>query len=41
MNTELAACTPIVVDPAGFNPGCVLPYSLQVAHIQSAMGDFT
>jgi hypothetical protein len=40
MNSELAACTPIAVDPAGFNPGCVLPYGVQVAHIQAAMGDF-
>ena len=37
---ELLACTPVPIDPAGFNPNVVLPYGLTIAHIASAMTDF-
>lgn len=37
---EVAACTPIQIDPNGFNPATDLPYGLKVAHIQVAMQEF-
>jgi hypothetical protein len=37
---ERAACIPVPVDPAGFNPISSLPYGLQLEHIQAAMGGF-
>jgi len=39
-NLETLACTPVAVNPAGFNPGVVLPYGLTTDHIASAMSDF-
>jgi hypothetical protein len=39
-DNELAACTPITVDPANFNSKCILPYSLQISHVQAAMEGF-
>lgn len=38
--SELAACTPHSVEPAGFNPNTNLPYGLTVEHLQAAMNDF-
>lgn len=38
---ELTACTPHLVDPAGFNPKTKLPYGLTIKHLQAAMIDFT
>ncbi len=37
---ETLACTPVAVDPAGFNPIVVLPYGLTTDHIARAMTDF-
>ncbi len=37
---ELAACTPIPVDPAGFNRATIVPYGCTVEHIYLAMNDF-
>lgn len=37
---ELAACTPVPLDPQRFNPQVTLPHGLTVEHVQSAMGDF-
>ncbi|MFY9619626.1 MAG: hypothetical protein WAM70_02415 [Pyrinomonadaceae bacterium] len=37
---ETSACSPIAVDPAGFNPAVVLPYGLTIEHIAGAMTDF-
>jgi hypothetical protein len=38
---ERQACTPVAVDPAGFNPAAVLPYGLTTVHIAAAMQSFT
>lgn len=38
--TEQEACTPTPLNQGGFNARAVLPYDLQVSHIQSAMQDF-
>jgi hypothetical protein len=38
---ELAACTPRLIHPAGFNPNSKLPYGLTIEHLQAAMNDFT
>jgi hypothetical protein len=38
--TEQEACTPTPLNQGGFNASAVLPYDLQVSHIQSAMQDF-
>jgi hypothetical protein len=37
---EFLACTPHPLNPARFNNQCVLPYELDVTHIQQAMHDF-
>ena len=37
---ECLACTPITIDPAGFNPAVILPYGLTTGHIANAMKDF-
>jgi hypothetical protein len=37
---EKAACTPLIVDPASFNPNASLPYGLTVEHARLAMTDF-
>lgn len=37
---ELEACTPVPVDPTGFNASAVLPYGLEPIHLQKAMVDF-
>lgn len=37
---EMRACVPVPVDPAFFNPDCVLPYGLTPEHICRAMSDF-
>ncbi len=39
-NKEKEACTPVLVDPARFNPDCTLPYGLEAGHICKAMGEF-
>ena len=38
--TEQMACTPLPLSSNGFNSSAVLPYGLEVAHVQSAMQDF-
>ncbi len=37
---EKLACTPEPVNPAGFNPSCVLPHGLTAKHVGLAMKDF-
>jgi len=37
---ECEACTPIPVDPRGFNKRAVLPCGLTTTHVQEAMADF-
>lgn len=37
---EDAACLPLPLTRAGFNPECILPYGLTTDHIRSAMQDF-
>jgi hypothetical protein len=37
---ELAACTPVPVDPAGFNTNAVIPFGCKPEHIKKAMQDF-
>lgn len=37
---ELRACTPISLNPNGFNPKCTIPYGCEPKHIQKAMEDF-
>ncbi|MCX6587088.1 MAG: hypothetical protein NTX13_10985 [Acidobacteria bacterium] len=39
--TEKTACTPLPLDPAGFNQNAVIPFGCTVKHIQSAMQEFT
>lgn len=38
--TEHIACTPVPLNSNGFNASALLPYGLQLAHIQTAMQDF-
>lgn len=38
--TEEQACTPVTLDPKGFNPQAVIPYGCSVANIRSAMKEF-
>lgn len=40
VSEELLACTPVPVDPALFNPNCILAYGLSLEHIRRAMEDF-
>jgi hypothetical protein len=37
---ERLACTPLPINPNGFNSHCILPYSLTVKQVQAAMNDF-
>jgi hypothetical protein len=37
---EIAACNPVPVDPAKFNPNAQIPYDLKPEHIGKAMQDF-
>lgn len=37
---EQVACTPIPVEPNGFNPQAELPYGLDIQHVYHAMVDF-
>lgn len=37
--TEKTACTPLPLDPAGFNENAVIPFGCSVKNIQSAMQD--
>jgi hypothetical protein len=37
---ELAACTPVPIDPAGFNEKAVIPFGCRPEHIKKAMEDF-
>jgi hypothetical protein len=41
IDLELAACTPVPVNPAGFNRAAVIPYGLTIDHIATAMAEFT
>jgi len=38
--TQQAACAPLPLDPAGFNPRAVIPFGCTVQMIQSAMQEF-
>lgn len=37
---ELLACTPVPIDPSGFNPKAVLPYGCTIGHIRQSMEEF-
>ena len=37
---ELAACTPVPIDPEGFNLSASIPFGCKQEHIQAAMNDF-
>ncbi|MGH7510340.1 MAG: hypothetical protein ACREA0_13290 [bacterium] len=37
---DLFACTPVPLDPAGFNPKADLPYGLKTEHVRAAMEEF-
>lgn len=37
---EHAACSPLALDPDGFNPNCVLPYGLSTGAVRSSMQSF-
>lgn len=39
-NLESAACTPVPLDPAGFNPNAVIPFGCTMHNIRSAMQEF-
>lgn len=39
-NKEVAACTPVPLNPKGFNPAAQLPYGVKAEHVQRAMQDF-
>lgn len=38
--TEFEACNPIPINPEKFNPEAILPFGLEIGHIQKAMSDF-
>ncbi len=38
--TEKIACTPLPLDPAGFNSRAVIPFGCSIKHIQAAMQEF-
>lgn len=40
VEAEQEACNPVPIVDSNFNPAAVLPYSLQIEHIRSAMFDF-
>ena len=37
---ECTACTPVPLDPRGFNKQAILPCGLSAAHVKQAMADF-
>jgi hypothetical protein len=37
---ERIACSPLALDPKGFNPKAVIPYGCRIDHIRRAMRDF-
>jgi hypothetical protein len=37
---ELAACSPVPLNPQGFNRKVILPHGLSVIHVRKAMADF-
>jgi len=37
---EQAACTPVALDPTGFNPDAVIPCGCAVEHIRASMQEF-
>jgi hypothetical protein len=37
---ELAACSPVPLDPAGFNENALIPFGCKPEHIRKAMEDF-
>lgn len=37
---EVAACTPLLVHPNGFNSKTEIPYGCTIDHIRMAMNDF-
>lgn len=39
-SAELAACSPVQVDPNGFNHKAKLPYGVTTAHVGKGMGEF-
>jgi hypothetical protein len=39
-NKESAACTPVPLNPTGFNPSARMPYGVSAMHVQRAMQDF-
>jgi len=38
--TEAQACTPIPIDPRGFNPKAIMPYGVTPKHVGQAMQDW-
>lgn len=40
LNPERIACTPVALDPRGFNQKAVIPYGCSICHIRNAMNDF-
>lgn len=38
--TEKTACTPLPLDPAGFNSRAVIPFGCSIKHVQAAMQEF-
>lgn len=40
IHVEQSACTPITLNANNFNLACMLPYGLQISHVQAAMNDF-
>ena len=40
LSPEVAACTPVPLDPNGFNPNAVVPFGCNPAQIQAAMQEF-
>lgn len=37
---EAAACTPVPIDPKGFNPRAEIPYGVKPSHVRKAMEEF-
>ena len=37
---ERVACSPVPLDPGGFNPRAAIPHGFKIDHIKKAMGDF-
>lgn len=38
--TEFESCAPVQLRSAGFNPAAVLPYGLDITHVESALNEF-